>query len=115
MPEDTLVCACCDKPFENRGHSDDSEQIEIETTVYGKVVHRKRYHRTCDCRQQPQTATAPLPPKFLPKSLYGTSIWTHLLLEKFHLQRPMHCTIEQLGLLGLSLAPETIADGLKRT
>ena len=114
LPEDALVCACCGKPFEDLGHNDDSEQIEIETTVYRKVVRRKRYRRTCDCRQQPRTVTAPLPPKLLPKSLYGTSIWTHLLLEKFHLQRPMHRTIEQLRLLGLSLAPGTIADGLKR-
>ena len=114
LPEDALVCACCGKPFEDLGHSNDSEQIEIETTVYRKVVRRKRYRRTCDCRQQPRTVTAPLPPKLLPKSLYGTSIWTHLLLEKFHLQRPMHRTIEQLRLLGLSLAPGTIADGLKR-
>ena len=114
LPEDALVCACCGKPFEDLGHSNDSEQIEIETTVYRKVVRRKRYRRTCDCREQPRTVTAPLPPKLLPKSLYGTSIWTHLLLEKFHLQRPMHRTIEQLRLLGLSLAPGTIADGLKR-
>jgi transposase len=41
-------------------------------------------------------------------------LWIHLLLEKFHLQRPTHRTIEQLRLLGLSLAPGTIADGLKR-
>ena len=114
LPEDALVWACCGKPFEDLGHSHDSEQIEIETTVYRKVVRRKRYRRTCDCREQPRTVTAPLPPKLLPKSLYGTSIWTHLLLEKFHLQRPMHRTIEQLRLLGLSLAPGTIADGLKR-
>jgi len=30
------------------------------------------------------------------------------------LQRPMHRTIEQLRLLGLSLAPGTIVDGLTR-
>jgi transposase len=114
LPEDARVCACCGKPFEDLGHNDDSAQIEIETTVYRKVVRRKRYRRTCDCREQPRTVTAPLPPKLLPKSLYGTSIWTHLLLEKFHLQRPMHRTIEQLRLLGLNLAPGTIADGLQR-
>jgi transposase len=55
-----------------------------------------------------------MPPKLLPKSRYGTSIWIHLLLEKFHLQRPTQRTIEQLRLLGLSLAPGTITDGLKR-
>ncbi len=38
----------------------------------------------------------------------------HLLLEKFHLQRPTQRTIEQLRLLGVHLAAGTIADGLKR-
>ncbi len=114
LPEDAKVCAGCGKPLADLGHSNDSEQIEIETTVYRRVIRRKRYRRTCDCAGRQQTITAPLPPKLLPKSIYGTSLWIHLLLEKFHLQRPTHRTIEQLQLLGLSLAPGTIADGLKR-
>lgn len=114
LPEEAKVCQCCGKPLEDLGHRDDGEQIEIETTVYRRVVRRKRYRRTCTCRQQPRTVTAPLAPKLLPKSIYGTSLWIHLLLEKFHLQRPTHRTIEQLRLLGLSLAPGTIANGLKR-
>ncbi len=114
LPEDAKVCDGCGKPFVDLGYRDDREQIEIETTVYRRVVRRKRYRPTCDCSGRPRTVTAPLPPKLLPKSIYGTSLWTHLLLEKFHLQRPMHRTIEQLRLLGLSLAPGTIADGLKR-
>jgi len=114
LPEDAKVCDCCGKPFVYLGFNDDREQIEIETTVYRRVIRRKRYRQTCDCSGRPRTITAPLPPKLLPKSIYGTSLWTHLLLEKYHLQRPMHRTIEQLRLLGLSLAPGTIADGLKR-
>jgi transposase len=112
LPPDAKVCSCCGKPLEALGQSDASEQIE--TIVYRRVIRRPRYRRTCDCRNQPRTVTAPLPPKLLPKSIYGTSLWIHLLLEKFHLQRPMHRTIEQLRLLGVSLAPGTIADGLKR-
>ena len=96
------------------GFNDDREQIEIETTVYRRVIRRKRYRQTCDCSGRPRTITAPLPPKLLPKSIYGTSLWTHLLLEKYHLQRPMQRTIEQLRRLGRSLAAGTIADGLKR-
>ena len=114
LPDDAKICACCGKPLADLGYSDDSEQIEIEITVYRRVVRRKRYRRTCDCADRPRTVTAPLPPKLLPKSIYGTSLWVHLLLEKFHLQRPMHRTIEQLRLLGLSLASGTINDGLKR-
>ena len=114
LSEDAKVCACCGKPLADLGFCDDSEQLEIETTVYRRVVRRKRYRRTCECQQTPSTITAPLPPKLLPKSVYGTSIWTHLLLEKFYLQRPTHRTLEQLRLLGLSLAPGTVVDGLKR-
>ena len=114
LPEDAKVCACCGKPLADLGSSDAVEQIEIETLVYRRVSRRKRYRRTCDCAHRQRTVTAPLPAKVLPKSIYGTSLWMHLLLEKFHLQRPMHRTIEQLRLLGLGLAPGTIADGLKR-
>ena len=114
LPEDSKVCDCCGKPLADLGHSGDSEQIEIETIVYRQVVRRKRYRRTCECANRQRTVTAPLPPKLLPRSLYGASLWIHLLLEKFHLQRPMQRTIEQLRLLGVSLAPGTVADGLKR-
>ena len=114
LTEDAKICACCGKPLAGLGQSDVSEQIEIETTVYRRVVRRKRYRRTCECKDQRRTVTAPLPSKLLPKSIYGTSLWIHLLLEKFHLQRPTHRTIEQLRLLGLRLAAGTITDGLKR-
>ena len=114
LSEDAKICDCCGKPLADLGQRDGGEQIEIETTVYRRVVRRKRYRRTCDCAGRQRTVTAPRPPKLLPKSIYGTSVWMHLLLEKFHLQRPTHRTIEQLRLLGVSLAPGTITDGLKR-
>lgn len=94
LSENEKVCDCCGKPFADLGQSDASEQIEIETVVYRRVVRRKRYRQTCDCADRRRTVTAPLPPKLLPKSIYGTSLWVHLLLEKFHLQRPMHRTID---------------------
>ena len=114
LPEQDKVCACCGQPLADHGQSEDGEQIEIETTVYRRVVRRKRYRRTCECADQPRIVTPPLPPKLLPKSLYGTSLWIHLLVEKFHLQRPTHRTIKQLQLQELDLAPGTIAEGLKR-
>ena len=114
LPEDAKICDCCGKPLADLGQSDPSEQIEIETVVYRRVVRRKRYRQTCDCSGRPRTITAPLPPKLLPKSIYGTSLWIHLLLEKFHLQRPANRIIEQLRLQGLSVAPGTVADGMKR-
>ena len=99
MPAAAKICDGCGKPLAELGQSDTSEQIEIETTVYRRVVRRKRYRRTCDCADRQQTVIAPLPPKLLPKSIYGTSLWIHLLLGKLHLQWPTYRTIEQLQLL----------------
>jgi transposase len=114
LGENEKLCDCCGEPLADLGFKDDSEQLEIETIVYRKVVRRRRLRRTCDCHNQSRTITAPAPPKLLPKSRLGTSVWVHLLIEKFHLQRPTHRTLQQLRLLGLPLAPGTIADGLKR-
>ena len=87
VPDDAKVCPCCGLPLEGLGQNDDCEQIEIETVTYRRVVRRKRYRRICACPEPPRTVTAPLPPQRIPKSIFGTSLWCHLLLEKFHLQR----------------------------
>ena len=114
VPDDAKVCVCCGLPLEALGHNEDSEQIEIETVTYRRVMRRKRFRRICECADQPRTLTAPLPAKLLPKSVCRTSVWIHLLLEKSYLQRPLHRIGGQFQLLGLNLAPGTIADGLRR-
>ena len=113
LHESTKACGDCGRPLESLGCREDGEQLEIKTIVYRRVVRRHRYRRTCKCKC-PRTVIAPQPPKLLPKSLLGTSIWTHLLIEKFHLQRPMHRTLKNLQLLGLDLAAGTVTDGLRQ-
>ena len=114
FPDEEKVCGCCGLPLTDLGCTKDSEQIEIEIELYRNQLERKRYRRTCNCVEPPCTVTAPVPPKLLPKSIYGTSIWVYLLIEKFQLQRPTHRSIEQLGHLGLRMAPGSIADGFQR-
>ena len=50
LAQDAKVCDCCGKPLADLGHTDDSEQIEIETTVYRRVIRRKRYRRLVTVR-----------------------------------------------------------------
>ena len=83
VPPDEHVCDRCGKPLVDMSETDDSEQVEIEFTVYRRRIRRRRYRKTCNCPGQ-QTVTAPKPPKLIPKGRYGTSLWVHLLLEKFH-------------------------------
>lgn len=112
IPPDECVCGRCGKPFVDMGQTEDSEQVEFEFVIYRRRVRRRRYRQTCNC-PGPRTRTAPKSPKLIPKSRYGTSVWVHLLLEKFLLGRPQQRTIEQLGLYELQPAAGTITDGMK--
>jgi transposase len=112
LAEAEQVCPHCGRPLKACG-AEDSEQLEIEITVYRRVIHRRRGQRTCDC-PGPRTFTAPAAPKLIPKSLLGVSVWVEILLDKFASYRPTQRLLEQWRLLGLDLAAGTVTDGLQR-
>jgi transposase len=112
LPEADEVCPSCGQPLKACG-SEDSEQIEIETVVFRRVIQRRRARRTCDC-PGPRTCTAPPAAKLIPKSLLGVSVWVEILLDKFASHRPTQRLLEQWQSLGLDLASGTITDGLRR-
>jgi transposase len=92
---------------------EDSEQIEIEVCAYRRVIHRRRYQRTCTC-DGTNTVTAPSPPKLIPKARYGLSVWVEILLDKYFSYRPTERLLASWRLWGLDLAPGTVTDGLPR-
>jgi transposase len=96
-----------------RGDTEDSEQIEIEVCAYRRVIHRRRYRRTCTC-EGPNIVTAPVGPKLIPKGRYGVSVWVEVLLDKYFSYRPTERLLASWRLLDLDLAPGTVADGLQR-
>jgi transposase len=112
LAETQQLCPSCGQPLKACG-SEDSEQLDIEITVFRRVIRRRRARRTCTC-PGPRTVTAPPAPKLLPKSLLGTSVWVEILLDKFASYRPTQRLLEQWRLLGMDLAAGTITDGLKR-
>jgi len=112
--EDQQHCQTCGLPRRPRTDTEDSEQIEIDVRAHRRVIRRRRNEATCDCPNQPGTLTAPAPPKLIPKSRFGISVWVHLLLEKFYLHRPLERTVAALELYGLPLSPGTITGGLRR-
>jgi transposase len=113
LPPERCICPRCGQPLLPRGDTEDSEQIEIEVRAYRRVIHRRRYRRTCTC-DGPRTLTAPAPPKLIPKGRYGTSVWVEILLDKYLTYRPTERLLASWRLLGLDLAPGTITDGLSR-
>jgi transposase len=112
LPQAQQVCPSCGQPLKACG-SEDSEQLEIESHVYRRVIRRRRGQRTCDC-PGPRTVTAPPVAKLIPKALLGVSVWVEIVLDKFASHRPTQRLLEQWQLLGLDLAAGTITDGLQR-
>jgi transposase len=112
LPAAAQVCPHCGLPLKACG-TEDSEQLEIDTVVYRRVIRRRRGERTCGC-PGPRTVTAPPAPKLIPKALLGVSVWVEILLDKFASYRPTQRLLEHWRLLGLDLAAGTVTDGLQR-
>src|SRR3954470_7119900 len=81
LPPEQCVCPHCGRPLLRRSDTEDSEQIEIEVHAYRRVIHRRRYQRTCTC-DGTATLTAASPPKLIPKGRYGLSVWVEILLDQ---------------------------------
>src|SRR5262245_56814034 len=113
LPPERCVCPRCGLPWLRLSDTEDSDQIEIEVSAYRRVIHRRRYRRTCTC-DGPITLTAPPPPKLIPKGCYGISVWVEVLLDKYFSYRPTERLLASWRLLGLDLAPGTVTDGLQR-
>jgi transposase len=112
LPEAERRCPQCGLPLVACG-TEDAEQLEIDLVVYRRVTHRRRYQRTCPCAGQ-RTWTAPPVPKLIPKGRLGVSVWVEILLDKFASYRPTERLLKHWQLLGVDLAPGTVADGLRR-
>jgi len=113
LPHEQCVCPACGQPFRLRSDTEDSEQIEIDVCAHRRVIHRRRYERTCTC-QGNRTRTAPPPPKLIPKGLFGTSIWVEIVLDKYSSYRPTERFLASWRLGELDLAAGTVTDGLQR-
>ena len=112
LPESERVCPICGLPLAACG-AEESEQIEIETVIYRRVIRRRRYQRTCAC-PGPRTVIAPPVPKLIPKGRLGVSMWVEILLDKYASQRPTERLLRSWRLLGLDLSAGTVANGLHR-
>ena len=65
-------------------------------------------------RAQPGVITAPPPPKLIPKSNLGVSIWVSVLVQKFAFFQPLYRVLGSLRNAGLDLPAGTITDGLQK-
>lgn len=113
LSEGECCCPKCGLPFDLFPNTEDSEILEIEVSAYRRVIKRKKYKPTCSCGCQPGIITAPPPPKLIPKGIYGISIWTSVLLDKFLFLRPTYRFLADMKTHKLNIAQGTLTDGMK--
>ncbi len=111
--QNVQICQKCGKPYIFE-ESKNAEVIEVEVKAYTRKIIRECVKKGCSCKGIPNRITAPMPPKVLPKSPYGNSIWEAVLLSKFYYCQPTNRLLNQYEELGLPISPGTIAGGLKR-
>jgi transposase len=107
-------CPQCHRPFQPLGGTEDTTVLEITVRAHRRVIRRRRYRPTCACGVVPQVVTAPPPPRLIPKSRLGVSIWVTVLLDKYLFYRPTYRLVEDLRSHQLDLSLGTLTDGLQR-
>jgi transposase len=113
-PGDTCRCHSCGRPFAPVSGTEDSTILEIEVKAHRRLIRRHRYRPTCDCGVHPGLVTAPPPPRVIPKSILGVSIWVTVLLDKYLFYRPTYRLLADLKTHDLDLSLGTLTDGLQR-
>ena len=111
---DSCSCANCGLPYDPFPGDEESDVVEIEVKAYCRHIRRKRYKKSCTCPDSPAIIVAPPPPKIIPKSPYGISIWVHILLCKFLYAQPLQRIIRDLCNLGLPIASGSLTGGLQK-
>ena len=114
LPADQQQCPDCGQPWLPFPSTEAAEILEIEVRAYRRVYRRRRYCPGCRCGTQPGLITAPPPPKVIPKSHLGVSVWVTLLLDKYRFGRPTYRLLADLRSHGLDLSLGTVTDGLQR-
>ena len=109
---ETPTCPNCGEGY-ILNESKESEIVEVEVKAYTRKIIRSCMKKGCSCKGVPNTITAPMPPRVIPKSPYGISVWEAVLLNKFRYCQPTNRLVNQYAELGLPISPGSIAGGLK--
>lgn len=114
LPPEQRCCSRCGQPLAPFPGTDDTTVLEVEVHAHRRIYRRRRYRPTRSCGAHPGIVTAPPPPRLIPRSILGVSVWVTVLLDKFLFYRPTYRLLEDLSTQGLDLSQGTLTDGLQR-
>ena len=110
---EACACACCGQPYAPNG-AEESTLVEIEVKAYKRVINRPRFRRTCECASSPMEVSAPPVPRLFANTLFGISVWTCFLFERYACFRTLNGVAAWMSERGLAISPGTLANSRKR-
>lgn len=108
-----LCCKRCSVPFKALKETDDSRLVHHAVDLWLEVWKRVRYVPQCECDGN-TIVTAPAPPRLFPRTVFGTTMWLHLVVQKFLFQVPTHKTLQDLAMRGLKVSQGTVTGGFQK-
>lgn len=108
----TPQCPRCGRGLSLFPGTDDAQVLEIEVKAYRRVIHRRRYLRTCQCAGVSTIVSAAPPARLINRGKFGISVWTTVLLDKYLYGRPSARLLQDLSSHGLHMSAGTLAGGL---
>lgn len=114
VSSDEKACCKCGLQRERIPFCEESEEIHYSYKLVRVRHKRLKYKKVCQCRSgEKAIITAETPAKLIPKGMFSTEFWTHVLLEKFLLQRPLSRICMSFKLHGLTVSEGTLTSSLK--
>src|SRR5690606_746334 len=89
VPTAQKHCNSCGLSRETSPFFETSEEIHYSYKLVRIRHKRLKYKKACNCKNEPTFVTAPAQDKLIPKGQFSTGFWTHIILEKYWLQRPL--------------------------
>lgn len=114
LKEHEKQCPICNLPLADSFKTEDSEDIHYEIRLIRRLHKRKCYRLTCNCGVGPGIVTAAPPAKLIPKGMFSTDFWVHILSEKCLFQRPISGILQTLAREGFNVSQGTISGGLQK-
>jgi transposase len=114
LPPEQRRCQRCGQPFVPFPGTDDTTILEVEVKAHRRLIHRPRYRLSCACGVHPGIVTAPPPPRLIPQSPFGISLWVMVLLDKYLYYRPTYRLLAELRSYDLDLSQGALTGGLQR-
>jgi transposase len=111
------VCVHCNLPYDPFPGNEESNILEIEVKAHVRRIILHRYHRKCSCSStpnNPKIITAPPPPKLVPKSTIGISLFVQALISKFLYGLPLNRILSGFSNAGMPMSAGTLTDALQK-